>query len=106
MTHIRGAIGKLHWGVLVPFALLIPANAQPATGPSSTIPATAPTTVAADQLVTLDFPADGIEVGMLADIVTARLKIPILYDDTIKNKKVIIHVPVQVPEASLLGILQ
>jgi len=53
-------------------------------------PATQP---AADALVTMDFPADGVELRVLADIVTKRLKIPIIYDDTINNKRVIVHVP-------------
>jgi general secretion pathway protein D len=56
--------------------------------------------------VTLDFPADGVELKTLTDIVTRRLGIPILYDETINNKRVIIRVPIQVPESSLLGILQ
>jgi general secretion pathway protein D len=66
-------------------------------------PATQP---AADALVTMDFPADGVELRVLADIVTKRLKIPIIYDDTIINKRVIVHVPRDVPESALLGILQ
>ena len=59
-----------------------------------------------DKAVTMDFPADGVELRTLADIVTKRLKIPILYDDTINTKKVIIRVPVDVPESALLGVLQ
>src|SRR3954463_1943326 len=54
----------------------------------------------------MDFPAEGIELRTLADIVTKRLKIPILYDDSINNKKVVIRVPVDVPESALLGLLQ
>jgi general secretion pathway protein D len=42
----------------------------------------------------------------LADIVTKRLKIPIIYDDTINNKRAIVNVPKDVPESALLGILQ
>jgi general secretion pathway protein D len=61
---------------------------------------------AGDKAVTMDFPADGIELRTLADIVTKRLKIPILYDDSINAKKVIIRVPVDVPESALLGVLQ
>jgi general secretion pathway protein D len=56
--------------------------------------------------VTMDFPAEGVELRTLADIVTKRLKIPIIYDETINNKKVIIRVPVDVPESALLGVLQ
>jgi len=69
-----------------------------------TAPATQPASVA--NLVTMDFPADGIEVTLLADIVTKRLHIPILYDEAIRGKKVIIRVPVKVPESALMGILQ
>ena len=65
-----------------------------------------PATQGADKPVTMEFPADGVELRTLADIVTRRLKIPILYDDSINSKKVIIRVPVDVPESALLGILQ
>ena len=59
-----------------------------------------PTTLpASGNLVTMDFPADGIDVTVLADIVTRRLHIPILYDETIRGKKVVIRVPVKVPES-------
>src|SRR5436309_13678348 len=62
--------------------------------------------LAQEQAVTMDFTAEGVELRTLADIVTKRLKIPILYDDSINNKKVIIRVPVDVPESALLGVLQ
>jgi general secretion pathway protein D len=64
--------------------------------------APAPTT----EPVVLDFPADGVELKVLADIVTKRLGIPIIYDESINAKKVVIRVPVRVPESALLGILQ
>src|SRR5687768_3853298 len=73
--------------------------------PPATRPA-APTTAPSTAPVTLDFPADGVELKVLADIVTRRLGIPILYDETINAKKVVIRVPREVPESSLLGILQ
>ncbi|HEY7120146.1 MAG TPA: secretin N-terminal domain-containing protein [Tepidisphaeraceae bacterium] len=60
----------------------------------------------ADKPVPMEFPAEGVELRTLADIVTKRLKIPILYDESINNKKVIIRVPVDLPEAALLGVLQ
>src|ERR1700730_2973528 len=41
------------------------------------VPATQPADGA--DLVTMDFPADGVEVTLLAEIVTKRLHIPILY---------------------------
>jgi general secretion pathway protein D len=75
------------------------ARAQAARAPAATQPA-------GDELVTMDFPPDGVEVSVLADIVTQRLHIPILYDETVKGKKVIIRVPTKVPESSLMGILQ
>src|SRR5438874_11130625 len=62
--------------------------------------------LAQEQAVPMDFPAEGVELRTLADIVTKRLKIPILYDDSINNKKVIIRVPMDVPESALLGVLQ
>jgi general secretion pathway protein D len=60
----------------------------------------------ATQPVVLDFPADGIELKTLADIVTRRLGIPIIYDEAIDGKRVIVRVPREVPEDALLGILQ
>src|SRR5438067_9796284 len=69
-------------------------HAQPTTAPSI------------QPMVTMDFPAEGVEVRTLVDIVTKRLGIPILYDEAIANKKVILRVPVQVPESALPGILQ
>src|SRR3954452_20245809 len=76
--------------------------APPATQPA-TSPASQPT---ADQLITLDFPADGVEVRKLADIVSRRLNVPILYDESINNKKVILRIPGRVPEGALMGLLQ
>src|SRR5436190_19552674 len=63
----------------------------------------APAGGANDKPVTMDFPAEGVEVRTLADIVTKRLKIPIIYDESINNKKVVIRVPVDVPESARLG---
>lgn len=68
--------------------------------------APAPATAPGEPRVTMDFPADGVELSVLADIVTQRLHVPILYDDQIRNKKVVIRVPVKVPESALMGILQ
>ena len=61
---------------------------------------------AADPLVSMEFPDDGVELSLLADLVTRRLHVPILYDDAIRGKKVVIRVPTKVPESALLGILQ
>ena len=70
--------------------------------PRRTFAQTAPAT----QPVVLDFPTDGIELNTLADIVTRRLGIPIIYDEAIDGKRVIVRVPREVPESALLGILQ
>ena len=56
--------------------------------------------------VSMEFPADGIELKTLVDIVTKRLHIPILYDETVNNKRIMVRVPVSVPESALLGVLQ
>ncbi len=84
--------------------------AQPVAAPA---PVVAPGAVnppavnpAAGKLVTMDFPAEGVDVRVLADVVSKRLKIPIIYDESIANKKVIIRVPVDLPESALMGILQ
>ncbi len=68
------------------------------------VPGTQP--ARADEPVVLDFPEDGVELKTLAEIVTKRLGIPIIYDDSIEGKKVILRVPQKVPESALLGILQ
>ncbi len=54
----------------------------------------------------MDFPDDGVDLSLLADLVTRRLHVPILYDDQIRGKKVVIRVPTPVPESALMGILQ
>src|SRR4051794_37335610 len=78
-----------------------------APAPTAAAPATpAPAANSAIEPVSMDFPAEGIELSVLADIVTQRLHIPIVYDEQIQGKKVIIRVPMKVPEDALLGILQ
>ena len=76
------------------------ADFPPAGFAQSTRPATA------DALVEMDFPDDGIDVGLLADLVARRLHLPILYDEQVRGKKVVIRVNRAVPESALLGILQ
>src|SRR5438874_1772417 len=90
-------------GYLLAFSLLPLLNAA-AIAQTTAPAATQPNDGSA--LVTLDFPADGVEIRTLADIVSRRLGIPILYDETINNKRVILRVPNKVPESALLGILQ
>src|SRR5689334_3413217 len=69
---------RLSLGLLALSALAVSAAAQ-TTSPATTQPGQA--------LVTLDFPAEGVEIRTLADIVSRRLGIPILYDETINNKR-------------------
>lgn len=88
-------------------SMLILLVALAARAVAQTVPTTSPTTSpATGQLITMDFPADGIDVTVLADIVTRQLHIPILYDESIRGKKVVIRVPVKVPQSALMGILQ
>ncbi|QOV90980.1 secretin N-terminal domain-containing protein [Humisphaera borealis] len=80
----------------------------------TTLPTTAPTNpprnavpgVPVGPAVRMDFPSEPIEIKLLADIITKRLGIPILYDETIAGKRVTVRVPRDVPEAALLGVLQ
>ena len=102
MTATSNAISRIAvaaaavLGVTSSFAL-----AQPAAPPP---PATQPASL--DQPVPMEFPAEGIELKTLVDVVTKRLKTPILYDDNVLNKRLIVRVPVNAPESALLGILQ
>ena len=50
--------------------------------------------------------AGEIELRVLADYVSSRLKMKILYDEEIANKKISIRAPDEVPTDSLLGLLQ
>src|SRR5947209_7771796 len=108
---MRRFISRLRLRLLAPLigaAVVIAAGAAraqvqaPATG-SAPSPAAAGAT---DLAVPMDFPAEGVELRTLVDIVTKRLRIPILYDEQINNKRVMIRVPLDVPESSLLGVLQ
>ena len=73
--------------------------AQPATQP-------APPAAGMNAPVAMEFPAEGIELKTLVDIVMKRLRTPILYDETILNKRIIVRVPINVPESALVDILQ
>lgn len=75
------------------------AASLPRYGVAQTLPATEP-------LIDMSFPDDGIELSLLADIVTRKLHVPILYDEQVRGKKVIIRVPAKVPQSALMGILQ
>lgn len=98
---------KLSWRTLVAAGV---AAAFVASAPVVVHGQAAPTTApaaAGDAPVPMEFPAEGVELRTLVDIVTKRLKIPIMYEaEQLANKRVIIRVPVNVPESALLGILQ
>jgi general secretion pathway protein D len=81
--------------VLPCLCLCITVVAAPATKPAGS-----------DSPIAVEFPPDGVELKTLVEIVTRRLHIPILYDEAILNKRVIVRVPVNVPESALLGVLQ
>lgn len=100
MRRGRLRLRQLTFVLLVAVATL-PTRSQ-AQQQTATAPATRP---AADRPLTLDLPADGIELKTLVEVVSKRLKIPILYDDQVSNKRVIVRVPVDVPEGALLGVL-
>ena len=55
--------------------------------------------------VTLNFP-DSVPIKTLADYVSQRLNINILYDEQIGAKKVTIKAPAAIPADSLLGLLE
>lgn len=89
----RIAVAALSAALSLPAGLAIAQATRPAT------PATGPA-------VPMVFPAEPVEIKLLADIVTKRLGIPILYDETIAGKKITVRVPRDVPESALLGVLQ
>lgn len=59
----------------------------------------------ADEMVQLNFPQE-IEVKILVDYVSQRLKIKILYDDVIANKRLVVRAPEAIPASSLLAVLE
>lgn len=56
-------------------------------------------------MVQLNFPEE-VELKLFVDYVSTRLKIKILYDEQIANKKITIKAPGQIPADSLLGLLE
>jgi type II secretory pathway component GspD/PulD (secretin) len=101
---LRSRIGL--WALMGMVWFVVAGEGAPAQVAPGATPAANTATQPAGELVTLDFPPDGVEVSLLADIVTQRLHIPIMYDETIRGRKVVIRVPTKVPESSLMGILQ
>ena len=101
---MSGLLPASHRGVFQQFlvAALITVTAVPFFAGAQV----APPAGGAAPLVDMSFPPDGIDLAMLADIVTRRLHIPILYDEQVRGKKVILRVPAKVPESALMGILQ
>jgi len=58
-----------------------------------------------DELIELDFPAD-MEVTVLIEYVSRRLGINIVYDESVRKKRVTVLSPARVPRDSLLGLLR
>jgi general secretion pathway protein D len=58
-----------------------------------------------DAEIELNFPEE-IEVRALVDLVSNRLKVRILYDEQIANKKITIRSPGKIPVKSLLAVLE
>lgn len=70
--------------------------------------ATAPTTTtqpAASELITLNLP-EGVELKTLADYVSKRLDLNIVYSEDVGAQRVVIRTPAKLPRESLLGLLQ
>lgn len=56
-------------------------------------------------MLSLNFP-ENLEVKVLAEYVSQRLKMNILYDDQIGNRRITLKAPSQIPADSLLGLLE
>lgn len=69
---------------------------SPAPGASNTL---------ASELIELNFPGE-IEVKTFADYVSERLKISILYDESIRGKRITVRSAQPIPVTSLLSLLQ
>ncbi len=65
----------------------------------------AQTTVPDDAQIVLNLPPE-MEIQDLIDYVSQRLKIKILHDEQVANKKVSIKAPVEIPASSLLSVLE
>ncbi|MDB5319648.1 MAG: hypothetical protein JWN40_1279 [Phycisphaerales bacterium] len=81
--------------VLAPRAL----SQQAATAPATTTPP------AAGELITLNLP-EGVDLKTLADYVSKRLELNILYSEDVGAQRVVIRTPGKFPKESLLGLLQ
>ncbi|MEM1070705.1 MAG: secretin N-terminal domain-containing protein [Planctomycetota bacterium] len=57
-------------------------------------------------MMQLNLPADGVTLNVLADLVSERLQIQIIYDDELKNESISIKAPKEMPESSLLPLLE
>src|SRR5215218_9374653 len=82
------------------FTVVVPrALAQPATAPVATQPA------AAGELITLNLP-ETVEIRTLADYVSKRLDLNIIYGEDVGAQRVVVRAPAKLPRESLLGLLQ
>lgn len=59
----------------------------------------------AEELIELNFPGE-IEVKTFADYVSERLKISILYDESIRGKRITVRSPQPIPVSSLMSLLR
>ncbi|MEX0716010.1 MAG: secretin N-terminal domain-containing protein [Planctomycetaceae bacterium] len=86
-------------------AILLVASTAIFTAAVPTVRAQQQPAAAADEMVQLNFPQE-IEVKILVDYVSQRLKIKILYDDVIANKRLVVRAPEAIPASSLLAVLE
>jgi general secretion pathway protein D len=93
---MRRSLGLLLWTlvVLAPRALA----QQAATAPATTQPSIG-------ELITLNVP-EGVDLKTLADYVSKRLDLNIVYSEDVGAQRVIIRTPAKLPKESLLGLLQ
>ncbi|MDB5298880.1 MAG: type secretion system protein GspD, partial [Phycisphaerales bacterium] len=93
---MRRSLGLWLWTlvVLAPRALA----QQAATAPATTQPA-------AGELITLNL-SEGVELKTLADYVSKRLDLNIVYSDDVGAQRVVIRTPAKLPKESLIGLLQ
>jgi type II secretory pathway component GspD/PulD (secretin) len=81
------------------------AAAQPATAPAATAPATTTGPASSGELITLNLP-ESVELKTLADYVSKRLDLNIMYSEEVGAQRVAVRTPAKLPKESLLGLLQ
>lgn len=94
---MQRSLGLLLWtlAVLAPRALA----QQVATAPATT------TQPSVGELITLNVP-EGVDLKTLADYVSKRLDLNIVYGEDVGAQRVIVRTPAKLPKESLLGLLQ